>query len=261
MKQARDSDRTFLAAVALTFTASATATIAGYQAMSAMPGMEMPGGWTMSMTWMRMPGQSWPGAVALFLGMWIVMMVAMMLPALAPALARYRNANRSQAGSQLGRFTIIVSLAYFTVWSLAGLAAFPIGVAVSELMMNVPALSRAVPVLTAFALVIAGALQFTSWKSLQLFCCRGAPKYVSHTARDAWHHGLHLGFRCVRCCAGLTVILLVLGVMDLRAMAAVTIAITAERVFPAGERVARVIGALAIAAGLIQLFLSGRAPP
>jgi hypothetical protein len=36
--------------------------------------MLMPGGWTMSMAWMRMPGQTWPGAAASFLAMWIVMM-------------------------------------------------------------------------------------------------------------------------------------------------------------------------------------------
>jgi hypothetical protein len=35
----------------------------------------MTGGWTMSMAWMRMPGQTWPGAAASFLGMWVVMMV------------------------------------------------------------------------------------------------------------------------------------------------------------------------------------------
>jgi hypothetical protein len=35
--------------------------------------MPMPGGWTMSMAWMRMPrqtsGQTWPGVAASFLGM------------------------------------------------------------------------------------------------------------------------------------------------------------------------------------------------
>jgi hypothetical protein len=44
--------------------------------------------------------------------------------------------------------------------------------------------------------------------------------------------------------------------MDLRAMAVVAAAITAERVAPAGERVARVIGAVAAGAGL---FLIARA--
>ena len=45
-------------------------------------------------------------------------------------------------------------------------------------------------------------------------------------------------------------VLLVVGVMDLRAMAAVTVAITVERLAPAGERVARANGLVAVAAGL-----------
>ena len=45
-------------------------------------------------------------------------------------------------------------------------------------------------------------------------------------------------------------ILLVVGVMDLRAMAVVAAAITIERVAPAGVRIARAVGAVAVAAGL-----------
>jgi predicted metal-binding membrane protein len=45
------------------------------------------------------------------------------------------------------------------------------------------------------------------------------------------------------CSVGLVAILLVIGVMDLRAMAVVAAAITVERLAPAGERVARAIGA------------------
>ena len=53
-------------------------------------------------------------------------------------------------------------------------------------------------------------------------------------------------------------ILLVIGVMDLRAMAVVAAAITVERLAaPAGERVARAIGASGVGAGL---FLIARAP-
>jgi predicted metal-binding membrane protein len=51
----------------------------------------------------------------------------------------------------------------------------------------------------------------------------------------------------------LTSILLVIGVMDLRAMAIVTAAITAERLGPAGPRVAQAIGAIVIMAGLLLL--------
>ena len=58
---------------------------------------------------------------------------------------------------------------------------------------------------------------------------------------------------CSLCCANLTAVLLVLGIMDLRAMAAVTAAITAERLAPAGERVAQAIGLVIIGAGLILI--------
>jgi predicted metal-binding membrane protein len=51
-------------------------------------------------------------------------------------------------------------------------------------------------------------------------------------------------------------ILLVIGVMDARGMAGVAVAITAERLAPAGERMARAIGAVVILAGL---FLMARA--
>jgi predicted metal-binding membrane protein len=48
-------------------------------------------------------------------------------------------------------------------------------------------------------------------------------------------------------------VLLVIGVMDLRAMAVVAAAITAERLAPAGARVARVIGVAVVGAGLILI--------
>lgn len=46
-------------------------------------------------------------------------------------------------------------------------------------------------------------------------------------------------------------ILFVAGLMDLRMMLAITAAITAERVAPAGVRVARLTGALALIVGLM----------
>ena len=47
-----------------------------------------------------------------------------------------------------------------------------------------------------------------------------ARPYAAADAGTAWRHGLRLGLHCSHCCAGLTAILLVIGVMDLRAMAA-----------------------------------------
>src|SRR4051812_3506280 len=53
--------------------------------------MPMPGGWTIAMAWMRMPGQTWLGAGAMFAGMWLAMMIAMMLPSSLPILLLYRR--------------------------------------------------------------------------------------------------------------------------------------------------------------------------
>ena len=88
----RTSERAFFGVSALLFATSAAVTVAWCASMSAMGGMPMPGGWTMSMAWMRMPDQSWVGAAVSFLAMWVVMMVAMMLPSLVPMLRRYRQA-------------------------------------------------------------------------------------------------------------------------------------------------------------------------
>jgi predicted metal-binding membrane protein len=252
------SERTFFAISALLFFVSAAITIIWCGSMSAMGDMPMPGGWTMSMAWMLMPGQTWLGAAASFLGMWIVMMVAMMLPSLTAMLWRYRQTVETSE-ARLSLLTTLVGIGYFSVWTLIGTAAFPIGVALATIEMELPMLARAVPIATGVVVVIAGLLQFTAWKAHHLACCRTGSidgRTLPANANTAWQHGLHLGLHCSYCCAGLTVILLVIGVMDLRAMTAVTAAITAERLAPAGEQVARAVGAAAVGTGLL---LIGRA--
>jgi predicted metal-binding membrane protein len=216
--------------------------------MPAMDGMSMPGGWTMSMVWMLMPGQTWPGAAASFLGMWVVMMVARMLPSLVPVLWRYRERG-------LGRLTALVGVGYFSVWAVFGMAAFLLGVALATTAMQQPEVARAVPIAAAVVVLIAGCLQLTRWKARHLASCREAPghRLLRADAGTAWRHGVRLGLHCARCCVGLMAILLVIGVMDLRAMVVVAIAITVERLAPAGEPVARATGAVAVGAGLFLI--------
>ena len=136
MASERASQRPFLGVSALLFAASAAVTIGWCASMSAMGEMPMPGGWTMSMAWMRMPGQTWPGAAASFLGMWVVMMVAMMLPSLVPMLWRYREAVGRTGETRLGRLTALVGVGYFFVWTVFGMAAFPLGVALAAIEMR-----------------------------------------------------------------------------------------------------------------------------
>ena len=252
----RASERAFLGVSALLFAGSAAMTIVRCLSMSAMGQMPMPGGWTMSMAWMRMPGQTWPGAAASFLGMWVVMMVAMMLPSLVPALRRYRHAVGVTTQMRVGYLTMLVAIAYFFVWTIVGLVAYALGVELAMTAMRAPSLARAVPVAVGVIVLVAGALQFSAWKARRLACCRKVPApsgRLPDSACTALQHGLRLGLHCTCCCVGLTAILLVIGVMDFRAMAAVTAAITVERVAPGGARVARVIGAVGIVAGVLLI--------
>jgi predicted metal-binding membrane protein len=256
MVSERSSERAVLGVCALLFAASLAITIVWCRSMSAMGEMPMPGGWTMSMAWMRMPGQTWPSAAASFLGMWVVMMVAMMLPSFVPMLSRYRYSVARTGTTRLGRLTALVGLGYFFVWTVLGMAAFPMGVVLVAIEMQHPALARSEPIAAGVVALIAGFLQLTAWKAHHLACCREAPGRVCTLPADAstaWRHGLRLGLHCSQCCAGLIAILLVSGIMNLGTMAIVGAAITLERLAPASRRVAQVIGAIMIVAGLVLI--------
>ncbi len=242
------SRRGFFGVCAVLFGLAAAATVALHGAMSPMAATPMPGGWALSMTWTPMCGQTWAGAAAAFVGMWTVMMVAMMLPSIAPALWRYRVA--VEGTGRATRLTSLAAVAYFAVWAVLGFAVFILGATLVALAMQWPTLARAMPALAGLVVLGAGALQCSAWKSRLLDGCRhscvGAPV---QQAGSAWRHGIRLGLHCIQCCAGATASLAAIGVMDLGPMAMATAAISAERLMPAGERMARAIGAVGIGAG------------
>ena len=189
----------------------------------------------MSMGWMPMCGPTWSDSAVSFLGMWIAMMAAMMLPSLAPMLQRYRRA----VG---GWLTALVGAGYFCVWGALGIAVFPLLAIDSDL-----------PIPAGLVVLAAGLFQFTRWKARRLACCRKPVLPLSADAGMAWRHGLRLGLDCVICCANLTAILLVMGVMDLAAMIFVTAAITLERLAPAGEKAAQATGVVIVGTGLLLI--------
>jgi hypothetical protein len=198
----------------------------------------MPGGWTMSMAWMRMPGQTWAVAAASFLGMWVVMMVAMMLPSLVPMLLPYREAVAGTGEARLGWLTALVGVGYFLGLDRVRNGRFCAG-------------RRAGGDRDAAAGVGArrtdrgrcgrpdrwrAPVQRVEGASPCLL--PGGTRARPHVPADAgtgWRYGLRLGLHCSQCCAGLIAILLVIGVMDLRALVVVAAAITAERLAPTGD--------------------------
>lgn len=229
-----------------------------------MEPLSVSGGTMMSMTWMPMCGQGWTGAAASFLGMWTFMMAAMMLPSLLPNLWRHRRTLGGAGELSCVLLTVPAAAGYFLVWTLIGAALYPTGSAIMALIMRYPVLARAAPFAIGVVVVVAGALQFTRWRSHHLECCReGCARKslerrpsLSVEARGALRYGVGLGVHCAQCCAALTVALLVTGVMDLPGMLAATAAITLERLVPAGRRIPQLIGTLVLGAGVL---LIGRA--
>jgi predicted metal-binding membrane protein len=256
MVSERASQRAFFGVAALLFAASTAVTVLWCGSMSGMGGMSMTGGATMSMAWMRMPGQTWSAAATSFLSMWLVMMAAMMLPSLVPMLCRYRRAVGRTGETRLGRLTVLVGAGYFLAWTAFGIPALGLDIALSGIEMQQPGLAPIVPMASGVVVLIAGSLQLTAWKARHLACCREAPgreRKLPPDAGTAWRHGLRLALHCGCCCAGPMAVLLVIGVMDLRAMGLVTAAITVERLAPAGEYIARAMGAVVVGAGVLLI--------
>src|SRR5215468_8384895 len=143
----------FIVACVVAFVASVSATI--YFCRSMCCEIDMPGGWTMSMMWMRMPGQTWAASATSFQLMWLAMMVAMMLPSALPMFLNTKRAPVSLSAMAGG---------YFAVWLAAGVGIYALGLAVAAAATRWENFSHAVPVLSSAALIAAGAFQFTRWK-------------------------------------------------------------------------------------------------
>jgi predicted metal-binding membrane protein len=229
---------------------------AGMVPMAAMVDIPMPGGWSLSAMWLPTCGQTWPEAAAAFTGVWALMMLPMMLPPLMPALWVHWKKARHLAFERYGRSTMLVIASYLAAWAILGVFVFPVGAGLAISVIRSAALARAMPVISGVVIIVAGAMQFTEWKARRIVCCRNALQHrlVSSAGTlpvAALKHGLRLAIHCSFCCANLMAALFALGVMDLRAMAAVTVAMTIEQCVPWGGRTAQGIGFAAIAAGLV----------
>ncbi len=240
--------------------------------------MDMPGGWRMSMMWMRMPGQSWLDSAGMFLAMWLSMMVAMMLPSLMVKLLLFYRSLVWKRADHPGLSTLSVGAGYFLVWTALGAGVYALGIPWAIMAMRFSPLSRAVPFLTGVALVLAGLYQFSRWKEQGLASCRRpiVYGYIPKRGRKAkpkkdqpeiiedeglWNslvQGFSQGFHCAVCCAGSMLTLVALGAMNLFVMLVVALVIALEKLLPQPQGMVKVSGFLAVALGvslIVRLFI------
>jgi len=183
----------------------------------------------------------------LFLAVWMIMMIAMMFPTAAPMILTFHQV---QAGKR-GRGETFVSswvfvAGYMLVWGAMGVVAFA-GAMGAEMIAGHVGLSTATAARFGGALLmVAGAYQLSPLKDLCLAKCRTPIGFILTSWRDGYwgavRMGLEHGLFCLGCCWLLFLALFPLGIMNVAAMAVVTLLIFAEKTLPAGEQIAKVSG-------------------
>ena len=184
-------------------------------------------------------------ALPLFLLLWVTMMAAMMLPSMAPvAITWVRGIGRQSSGwARAARTTEFIG-GYLLVWTAFGLLAYVALAFTGDLVDDHPTAGRWI----GFAsFLLAGLYQLGPLKYVCLRHCRNPLSHLVHyagfprRARDL-RVGVHHGAYCVGCCAGLMVVLIPLGMMNVAAMAALAVVIFVEKLWSRGPLLARVVG-------------------
>ncbi len=223
--------------------------------MENMENMELPGDTVDNPSTME-PAVSvvQPGGFTLFLVGWAVMMVAMMLPAALPLVLLYRTIVRKRVRpleATMGIGALLVG--YVSIWTVAGLPVY----AYSLLAGRIGSRMAIVP---GILLIAGGVYQFTALKHGCHTRCSNPLFFLMNKWRSGVSGALRLGvlhgIDCLGCCLGLMVALVALGMMQVAWMLTAAVIIFAEKTVPACHRVARPLGVVLVAGGVVLLILS-----
>ena len=187
-----------------------------------------------------------------FIIMWTIMMAAMMLPSLAPVAALYLQilARQSSGLVRCMRTTGFVA-GYLLVWALAGLIGYGIAWGINLLLRESPAVMLWT---TALILFLCGVYQFTPLKDVCLKHCRSPLGFLFHFGnyngklRDL-QIGMYHGSFCTGCCAGLMIVMVFAGVMNITWMVAMALIIFIEKIWRYGKEFSRLVGILLMTTG------------
>jgi predicted metal-binding membrane protein len=215
----------------------------------------------------RMPtmGLTMGMGALLFLAIWIAMMVAMMFPTAAPMILTFArvSAGKQQRGQPFVPTWVFVS-AYLLIWGLFGVLASTGAVVADRLAAQAMWLMDHAARLGGVVLVLAGIYQFSPLKRACLAKCRTPLQFILGSWRDgsggAFRMGLEHGAYCLGCCWLLFVILFPLGMMNVAALAAITLLIFAEKSLPVGRQLGQVAAVALIAYGALVAFVPTALP-
>ena len=201
----------------------------------------------------------------LLLVMWVVMMVAMMFPTAAPMIITFHRVqvDKRQHGQSFVSTWVFVA-AYLLVWALFGVVAFVAATGI-QMVMKLSSLSMEMTArLGGLVLIGAGVYQLTPLKTACLTKCQTPVSFILTSWRDgvggAFWMGAKHGAFCLGCCWLLFVILFPMGIMNVAAMAVITVLIFAEKSLPFGKRIAQIAALGLIAYGILAIIVPSTLP-
>jgi predicted metal-binding membrane protein len=195
---------------------------------------DMYGPMTGASAWMMTPVWNMPHLFLLW-AMWAVMMVAMMLPSAAPMIVL--------AGGGRAYF---VALGYLMVWAIFSAGATGLQWMLMHRAILTPMMDLSNQIAAACVLLLAGLYQLTPLKRACLATCQSPMAFLTQRWRSgsfgAFRMGVDHGVFCVGCCWALMLLLFAGGVMNLAAIAALTVFVAFEKLVPLGVWSARASG-------------------
>jgi len=201
----------------------------------------------------------------LFLGVWLAMVAAMMFPAIAPMILMFARvtANRRASGRPSPTTSVFVA-GYVLVWAGIGVVAFALGTGAEYLADHYQIIADNAGRIAAALIVLAGAYQFSTLKDRCMTECRSPLSFLSQHWRDGAHGAVALGIRhglvCAGCCWALMALMFPLGMLNIAALGAVTILISAEKILPVGKGLRYAAGVALVVFGLATLVHPGLMP-
>lgn len=200
-----------------------------------------------------------------FLAIWIVMMIAMMFPAAAPMIltfARVHN-DRREKGKAFVPTWVFVS-AYLLIWTLFGIVAYAAALGIEMLAQQSMWLMDHAARIAGVVLILAGVYQLTPLKYACLSKCRSPLGFIMSSWREGYlgsfRMGLEHGLFCFGCCWFLFVILFPLGIMNIAAMAIITVLIFAEKSLAYGVQIAHIAAIALIVYGMLVIAMPSLLP-
>jgi len=221
--------------------------------------------WQSAMMNNQIMGPTMGMGAALFLSIWVVMMVAMMFPTAAPMILMFARVQRDkQRNGRAFVPTWVFVSAYLLLWTLFGGLAYAGAAWAEGLAQQVPWVMVNAARIGGGVLVLAGLYQLTPLKRACLAKCRTPLDFVLSSWRDGYkgpfRMGLEHGVYCLGCCWLLFVLFFPLGMMNLAALALVTLLIFAEKSLPLGQRIVQLAAIGLIAYGIVVVLVPGALP-